>query len=54
MIYKEKLKEDAESFRKRKQGKYGYQPLGGGGEPKTLVNVEYVSCSIMIVISTKE
>ena len=34
------LKEDAESFRKTKQVKYGNNPPGGGVEKNTLVNVE--------------
>ena len=32
MLYIEKLKEDAEAFRKTNQGKYGNKPPDGGGE----------------------
>ena len=34
MLYIEKHKEDAEAFRKRKQGKSGIKPPDGGGEKK--------------------
>ena len=49
-----KLKEDAEAFRKMKQGKYGTKPPDGGGKQKTLVNAEVVSCSFMMGIPTEE
>ena len=34
MLYIEKLKEDAEAFRKMKKGKSGIKPPDGGGEKK--------------------
>ena len=37
-----------------KQVKYGNKPPDGGGEQKTLVNVEDASCIIMMGIPTKE
>ena len=46
-----KLKEDAESFRKMKQEKY-WNKLPDGGEQKTLVNIKYASCSIILGIPT--
>ena len=37
-----------------KQGKYGNKTPDREGEQKTLVNVEYASCSLMMDITTKE
>ena len=47
------IKENAESFRKIKDGKFGNKPPNGEGEKKSLVNVENASCSLMIGIPTK-
>ena len=48
-----RLKEDSEAFRKMKQEKSSNKPPGGGDQ-KALVNVKYVSCSLIIVPPTKE
>ena len=53
MLYKEKLKEDSETFRKTNQEKYG-KNSPDGGEQKTLVDVKDTSCSLMIWIPTNE
>ena len=48
-----KLKEDAEAFRKIKQGKYEIKSPDGGGE-NILVNDEDASCSLMMVTPIRE
>ena len=50
---KTKLKEDVESFRNMKQGKYDNN-TPGGGDQKASVNVKYASCSLIIGYLTKE
>ena len=39
---------------KTKQGQSGNNTPDGGGDHKTLVNVEYASCSLMMDVPTKE
>ena len=48
------IKEDSEVFRNMKQVKSCTNPPDGGGEQKTLVNVEDASCIIIMGIPTKE
>ena len=48
------IKEDSYSFRNMNQVKSGNKPPDDGGEQNTMVNVEYVSCSLMVSIPTKE
>ena len=47
----DRLKEDAETFRKMKQEKYSNKPPGGGDQ-KSLVDVKDASCSLMMVSPT--
>ena len=54
MLHTKNIKEDAEVFSNMKQLKSGDKPPDGGGEQKTLVNVEDASCILMMVILTKE
>ena len=49
----DRLKEDAEAFRKMKQDKSSNKPPGGGDQ-KALVNVKYASCSLLMGSPTKE
>ena len=53
MFHTENIKEDAESFRKTKQGKSEKIPPDGGGYQKTLLNVEDASCSLVMGIPIK-
>ena len=48
-----KLKEDAEAFRNMKQEKSSNKPPGGGYQ-KSLLNVKYASCSLMMRTPTEE
>ena len=49
---KAKVKENAEEIVKTKQETFGNKPTDGG-ERKKLVNIEYSSCSFMMLIPTK-